>query len=116
MGVFFERQAPSPQGQAAVAAAIEQALRVEPATVSHPVDEARRRAAEATADASAEPQSFQTGRFLIALALVAVLVVLGIWSDAQGYQDSSKQVFGLAATAFGVIVGLLGGEKGTATN
>jgi hypothetical protein len=47
---------------------------------------------------------------------VAVLVVLGIWSDAQGYEDSSKQVFGLAATAFGVIVGLLGGEKGTATN
>lgn len=48
---------------------------------------------------------------VIALGIVGVLLGAGIWTDAAGLKGSSRAVFGLATTAFGIVVGLLGGEK-----
>jgi len=50
------------------------------------------------------------GRLLIAAGIVILLAVAGMVSEAQGWTESSKAIWGLAASAFGVIVGLLGGE------
>jgi hypothetical protein len=61
--------------------------------------------------ANVDGGSLQTSRLIIAIVLVALLLMAGVFTDIKGYDDSSKALFGLAATLFGVIVGLLGGEK-----
>ena len=54
---------------------------------------------------------FQTGRFIGAIIIFAVIIAVGITTDALGWADSSKALFGFGTTIFGVVVGLLGGEK-----
>jgi hypothetical protein len=47
------------------------------------------------------------GAIIVFLALLGA----GIGADAAGLSDSSKALYGFAASIFGVVVGLLGGEK-----
>lgn len=55
--------------------------------------------------------SFNTGRFLTALAIFAVLLGAAIGTDAAGLKTSPPALFALATTVFGVVVGFLGSEK-----
>ncbi len=57
------------------------------------------------------PAALNVGRLVVALLIVAVLLGGGVASEAADLKDSSKALLGLAATAFGLVVGLLGGEK-----
>jgi hypothetical protein len=57
------------------------------------------------------PASLRVGPLLVALAIVAALLVGGVIADAADLPNSSKALFGLATTAFGIVVGLLTGEK-----
>ncbi len=43
--------------------------------------------------------------------IVAVLLGAGIGTDAANLPNSSKALYALATTAFGIVVGLLTGEK-----
>jgi hypothetical protein len=54
--------------------------------------------------------SLQALRLLVAVGLVAALVIGGVVTEANGWSNSSTAIWALATTAFGVIVGLLGGE------
>lgn len=66
--------------------------------------------ATAQAAGAEVPASLQALRLLVAVGLVAGLVIGGVVTEANGWTDSSTAIWALATTAFGVIVGLLGGE------
>lgn len=108
MGLFFDRTAP----QAELQTVIEEALRTDPGEVADPKTTAEQKASEI---APAGYGRFNKGRFVGALLLFAAIVVAAIITDAADIDDSSKALWGLAATVFGVVVGFLGGEK-TATS
>jgi hypothetical protein len=48
---------------------------------------------------------------IVALLIVAVLIGAGIATQAAHLTASSAALFSLATTAFGIVVGLLTGEK-----
>jgi hypothetical protein len=54
---------------------------------------------------------FHSDRFLVAIGIFALVVAAAVGTDAGGLPDSSKALYGFAASIFGVVVGLLGGEK-----
>lgn len=57
------------------------------------------------------PTTLNSTRLILALAIVAVLLGAGIWTDQAHLADSSKTLFALATTAFGIVTGLVTGEK-----
>jgi hypothetical protein len=106
MGVFFGRR----PGQAQVVEGIKAALETDPQTIADTSAEAKERAA-----ALAQPdQPFYTARFVVAVLIFACIVGAAIGTDAAGLSASSKALYGFAAAIFGVVVGLLGGEKSAA--
>ena len=108
MGIFYTR----PSSQPIVQEAIQNALAENPANVD--VNEEAVTRANAVSEQLGETKEFQTGRFLVALAILIAFIAAAIITDATGLPDSSKALWGLAATSLGIIVGLLGGES-TAT-
>jgi hypothetical protein len=75
---------------------------------------ARRRAVRAVRQigpADPSQQQFQVGRFVAAVVIFACVVGAALGADAAGLSGSSKALYGFAASIFGVIVGLLGGES-----
>jgi hypothetical protein len=87
-------------------AALERAYQTPP-----PPEERRAELARQEAQQVAGPSTFRADRLLLALAIVAVLLGAGVWAEAGNLAASSKALFGLATTAFGIVVGLLTGEK-----
>jgi hypothetical protein len=72
----------------------------------------------ATAVASATPSQtgeVNKGNLITALLIVVAFVGAGIGTDAVGLSASSTALFALGTTAFGIIVGMLSGEKSTAS-
>ncbi len=107
MGIFWTYSA---QPQQAVVQSFQDALTKPPA--DDPVTltrEATERAA-AAANVSA-PAHLDYPRLITALGIVAVLLIGAVWTDAAHVGDSSNALFALATTAFGMVVGLLTGEK-----
>ena len=79
-----------------------------------PPRQARRRAIRNVRQAApSDPgqQQFQVGRFLAAVVIFAAVAGAALGADAAGLGDSTKALYGFAASIFGVIVGLLGGES-----
>ena len=58
-----------------------------------------------------DPGAFRTERFIIAVLIFAAVVGGAVAADATGLPDSSKALYGFSASIFGLVVGLLGGEK-----
>jgi hypothetical protein len=56
-------------------------------------------------------QQFQVGRFVASVIIFAAVAGAALGADAAGLGDSTKALYGFAASIFGVIVGLLGGES-----
>lgn len=105
MGIFWESLSTE---RASLKSQFREALMASPPSEA----EAESRANDlAQASTTETEQSLQVGRLLIAMAIVIVLIGAGIWTSAAGLSDPSKSIFGIATTAFGVVVGLLGGEK-----
>ena len=138
MGLFFERRAPSPdvvnlmktalqtpppaqgttQQQAmALAGDLDPLVQMLSETLdSQPpanpgVDAAV--AAQATVGQLLGGPSFNTGRFLIAFLIFAVLVGGGIASEATHLTTSAGVLFGFAGAIFGIVTAFLGSEKGS---
>jgi hypothetical protein len=137
MGLFFEQNKPNAQLVAILRNAIEaqpdegpheQAVtlagRFEP--LVEPLQaalESSKPATPAAADADANTRAtavtnellggatFNTGRFLVALAIFVVLLCGAIGSDIAELKDSPTTLFALATTVFGIVVGFLGSEK-----
>lgn len=107
MGVFFVDQ---PGGGKDAIEVIKEALNTEkPATEEDAAKQAEAKAAEI---APAGYKSFSVERFFGALAIFLVIVVAAIITDLNSdLTDSSKALWGFAATIFGVVVGFLAGEK-----
>jgi hypothetical protein len=57
--------------------------------------------------------SFNTGRFVIAFAIFAVLVGGGIACEATHLTTSTGTLFGFAGAVFGIVTAFLGSEKGS---
>jgi uncharacterized membrane protein len=55
--------------------------------------------------------SFHAWRLVGAVVIFGAIIGAAIGTDAAGLPDSSKALYGFAASIFGVVVGLLGGEK-----
>lgn len=119
MGVFYERVGgPPPESLVpvdTVRSVVERGLQsAPPLTGEDLVDQTDALVAEARASAPVAADAgevrLQGQRLLIAAGLVALLVVAGIVTEANGWSDSSTAIWTLATTAFGVIVGLLGGD------
>jgi hypothetical protein len=75
MGVFFER---ADTGTDPVEQAVEDALRVDPATVRDPASDAKRRTAAAKGAKASSPVTVKTRNLVIALALTAVFLVVAV--------------------------------------
>jgi hypothetical protein len=141
MGIFFEQdtstsilasvlqqayQTQAPQNEAGVDDRVRTLIgeinpmkdAVRLAVASPQVDEKQ---AKATASAAASGVSksllgssqFNGKRFMIAVAIFLALLGVAIGCDASNLTSSTTAVYGLVSSIFGVIVGLLGGEKGT---
>lgn len=103
MGIFFDKPTVSNTN---LTEAFRDALKADPGAI-----DVEQEAAKRVDDLQTKPGSFQSGRFLIALAILLAFVAAAIWADAAGHPDSSKALYGFAATILGLIVGLLTGEK-----
>ena len=103
MGLFYERAPVSPDALSAHVQSVHKAATAAGLDVT---------AASLAAAISPPPapKSFQSLRFLIAVALQVVIVVAAVLLDVNGHAESSRQLFAMATTLFGVIVGFLGGE------
>jgi len=107
MGVFWDTQ-PNEVSYHLVAS-IEDAL-----TTAAPSDSTqlhKMAVQKAKAIQTTPPVSFHPTRLVIAMFIVAILVGAGIYCDAHSYADATKYVFGIATTAFGIVVGLLTGKS-----
>lgn len=51
---------------------------------------------------------------LIALGLVGILAAAAVISEAHDLNDATDALWGLTTATFGLVVGLLGGEKAAA--
>lgn len=67
--------------------------------------------AGADAGVSAGTTTFNRGRFFVALAMFAALVMGGVIADAGGHYASSTALYGFAGTVFGVVAAFIGTEK-----
>jgi len=136
VGLFFERRTPSPDalnlveaalrapspGSAAEATAQAAAL-LHPLvqTVAEAIDSPTPANPGATAKVMAQGAvdellggpSFNTGRFVIAFAIFAVLVGGGIACEATHLTTSTGTLFGFAGAVFGIVTAFLGSEKGS---
>ncbi len=106
MGIFWDY---SDQPRPSVVDSFKTAL-TKQAQQGDDLDAEARERAVAAADATA-PASLKAGNLIVALIVVAVLIGAGIGTDAASLPDSSKALYALATTAFGIVVGLLTGEK-----
>ena len=136
MGLFFERRTPSPEAVNLV----ETALRTPPPASSadataeatnllHPFVQTLTEAidsptpanpgaaakviAQGAVDELLGGPSFNTGRFVIALAIFAALVGGGIACEATHLTTSTGTLFGFAGAVFGIVTAFLGSEKGS---
>lgn len=106
MGVFFEAELAQPK----VREAIRDALETDPGEVPDKAGEAAKRA-NAVTDDIRQGTKFQSGRFLLALAVFVAIVLAAVITDALKLETSPEALYGLAGTILGLVVGFLGGEK-----
>jgi hypothetical protein len=134
MGLFFTQSAPNPE----LTDVIRRALTSPPsedvtenaklaAAQIQPITSALMTAMEAPVPA--DPQSeatkqavalantllggakFNTGRFLVALAIFVALVGTAIGTEAVGLTTATGTLFGFAGATFGIVTAFLGSEK-----
>jgi hypothetical protein len=69
--------------------------------------------AQATVNQLLGGPSFNSGRFVIALAIFAALVGGGIATEATHLTTAAGTLFGFAGAVFGIVTAFLGSEKGS---
>jgi len=107
MGVFWDHTDEPP---ADVVSSFKEALEATPPAGAALQREAGERALAVTRSTGAS--KLNVGRLAGAIVLVLLLAGAGVAAEAADLSESSKALFGFATTVFGVVVGLLTGEKG----
>jgi hypothetical protein len=106
MGVLYESGDPSEK----IRMVIREAMGAESALANDA--EAVETKASAAVQAVKSSSKLSAGRLLIAIAILAAIIAAAVGTDAANLDDpSSKALWTLASSVFGVILGLLGGEK-----
>jgi hypothetical protein len=108
MGIFWDSK---DQPSQTVVNAFRAALAETPPEPAALDGEAQARATAVTN--TSPPAALNRTNLLVALLIVAVLLGAAIGTDAANLPNSSKALYALATTAFGIVVGLLTGEKPT---
>ena len=110
MAIFFDQSPTKP----AIRTAIKEALALDPNSLENLDLEADSRTSAVLDDKPAAPL-FRTDRFLVALGIFLAILAAAIVADATNLDDSSKALYGFATTIFGLVVGLISGEKPSAS-
>lgn len=105
MGVFFESKPAEHKIRSAILESIQEA----PADTEAARGVAIRKADEAAADIRAD-REFKTGRFVGALILFGVIAASAWYAEIKGLEGATEALWGIATTAFGIVLGLVGGE------
>lgn len=84
-----------------------------PATPADLDSQAQDLAAQVTSPPHAQAADLNVMNLVVAILIVIAFVGAGIGTDAAGLTTSTASLFALATMAFGIIVGILGGEKPT---
>jgi hypothetical protein len=138
VGLFFERRSPSPDVVNLVETALQTPTPAPGATQQqamalagqlHPLVQTLSQAldspppanpgaaaavtAQAAVDQLLGGPSFNTGRFVIAFAIFAVLAGGGIATEATHLTTAAGTLFGFAGGVFGIVTAFLGSEKGS---
>ena len=108
MGIFFSGDVDAQPVEDALTEAM---LQPPPANEADARQQAKVPARRAARSAAAGGAKFEVGRFIGAVVIFGVLLVLAIAADALDWVSDPKYLYGFPTTVLGVIVGLLGGEK-----
>jgi hypothetical protein len=110
MGVFFESKPAQPK----IRSAILESLRDNPASDDVAQNAATQRANEVTGEIQAD-REFKVGRFIGALILFGVIAAFAWYAEIQEMAGASEALWGIATTAFGIVLGFVGGEAASST-
>jgi hypothetical protein len=106
MGIFWTYSA---EPRPSVVDSFKTAL-AKPAVSGNALDNEASERAAAVADTTA-PANLNWKNLIVAIILVLALLGTAIGTDAANLPNSSKALYAIATTAFGLIFGLLTGEK-----
>ena len=113
MGVFWN-YTEQPQAQASTMQLFRAALNAPaPATSADLNKQAQALATEVSSPQRTQAAELNATNLVIAILIVIALIGAGIGTNAAGLTTSTTSLFALATTAFGIVVGLLTGEKPT---
>jgi hypothetical protein len=110
MGVFFESRPVEPR----IRSAILESLNDTPPNADAAQSVAAQRANEVTSDIEAD-REFKTGRFIGALILFGVIAAIAWYAEVRELEGATEALWGIATTAFGVVLGFVGGEAASGT-
>lgn len=105
MGVFFESKPAEPK----IRSAILESLNETPANEEAAQGVAMQRASDVANELEAD-REFKTGRFIGALILFGVIAAIAWYAETRELQGATEALWGIATTAFGVVLGFVGGE------
>lgn len=108
MGIFWNYTAQPP---ASTTQLFRAALQAPPPARADLESQARDLAAQATPQPQVHTANLNVMNLIVAILIVFAFVGAGIGTNAAGLTTSTASLFALATTAFGIVVGLLGGEK-----
>jgi hypothetical protein len=106
MGIMFERDTPT---EAALSAAIHDALNTDASEYDDPTEEAAKRARQLRAGGIGK--RLQEKRVLAVVALLVAMLVVGVVCDAKGWDNASTAMFGFGASILTATLALLAGES-----
>jgi hypothetical protein len=105
MGVFFESRPAEPR----IRSAILESLNETPANADAAQGVATQRANQVASDIQADKE-FKTGRFIGALIIFGVIAAIAWYAEIRELVSATEALWGIATTAFGVVLGFVGGE------
>lgn len=113
LGVFWN-YTEQPQAQASTTQLFRAALNAPaPATSADLDKQAQDLATEVSSPPRTQAAELNATNLVIGILIVIAFVGAGIGTNAAGLTTSTTSLFALATTAFGIVVGLLTGEKPT---
>ena len=102
MGVFFESRPAEPKIREAILESLQETPEDAPGVADQ---RANRVASEIEGD-----RKFHLGRFIGALILFGAIAAIAWYAETRELEGATDALWGIAATAFGVVLGFVGGE------
>lgn len=112
LGVFWN-YTEQPQAQASTTQLFRAALNAPAPATSADLDKQAQALATEVSSPRTQAAELNSTNLVIGILIVIAFVGAGIGTNAAGLTTSTTSLFALATTAFGIVVGLLTGEKPT---